>query len=113
MPRLAAALALLAASAGLAALPALAASEAEFNLTIENHKFTPERIEIPAGKKVKFLVENKDASAEEFDSDDLRVEKVIPGKSRGIVFLGPLKPGEYKFMGEYHSSTAKGVVVAK
>jgi len=113
MPRLAAALALLAASAGLAALPALAASEAEFNLTIENHKFTPERIEIPAGKKVKFLVENKDASAEEFDSDDLRIEKVIGANSRGTIWVGPLKAGEYKFVGEYHDKTARGVVVAK
>jgi len=107
MPRIAA---LLVATLPLAAF---AAGEPELALTIENHRFTPERIEVPAGKKVKVTVENKDATPEEFDSDDLRVEKVIPGKSRGIVFLGPLKPGEYKFMGEYHSATAKGVVVAK
>lgn len=99
----------------LAALPltALAAGEPELALTIENHRFVPERIEVPAGRKVKVTVENKDATPEEFDSDELRVEKVIPGRSKGIVFLGPLKPGEYKFTGEYHSSTAKGVVVAK
>ena len=94
-------------------LAVLAAGEPELGIVIENHRFVPEKLEVPAGKKVKVTVENKDATPEEFDSDDLRVEKVIPGKSKGIVFLGPLKPGEYKFMGEYHSATAKGVVVAK
>ena len=92
---------------------ALAAGEPEFNLVIENHKFAPERIEVPAGKKVKLIVENKDATAEEFDSPALRAEKVIPGKSKGTVFIGPLKAGEYPFVGEFNEKTAKGVVVAK
>ena len=48
-------------------LGAFAAGEPEFNLAIENHKFAPDRIEVPAGKKVKLIVENKDADSEEFD----------------------------------------------
>jgi len=106
-------LALLAASALVAALPVFAADEPALDLTLENHKFTPERLEIPAGKKVKIVVDNRDATAEEFDSDDLRVEKVIGGNSKGTVWIGPLKAGEYKFIGEYHDKTAHGVVVAK
>ena len=101
------------ASAAFAALPALAAEEPALALTIENHKFTPERLEVPAGKKVKIVVENRDATAEEFDSDDLRVEKVIGGNAKGAIWVGPLKAGEYKFVGEYHDKTARGVVVAK
>ncbi len=94
-------------------LGALAAGEPEFSLTIENHKFAPDRIEVPAGKKVKFLIDNKDATPEEFESEQLKIEKVIPGKAKGIVFIGPLKPGEYKFVGEFNEKTAKGVIVAK
>ena len=94
-------------------LAAFGAAEPELSLVIENHRFTPERIEVPAGKKVKVMVENRDAAAEEFDSDDLRIEKVIPGKGKGVVWIGPLKAGEYKFMGEYNARTAQGVVVAK
>jgi hypothetical protein len=94
-------------------LAAFAAQESELSLVLENHRFTPDRLEVPAGKKVKVMIENRDATAEEFDSGDLRVEKVIPGKSKGVVWLGPLKPGEYKFMGEYNEKTAQGVVVAK
>lgn len=96
-----------------ASFGALAAGEPEFSLVIENNKFTPERIEVPAGKKVKLNIENKDATAEEFESNELRIEKVIPGKGKGIVFVGPLKAGEYKFVGEFHEKTAKGVIVAK
>ena len=92
---------------------ALAADPPQFSMTIEGHKFTPDRIEVPAGQKVKLVIENKDDTAEEFDSGDLRAEKVIPPKTKGTVFIGPLKAGEYKFIGEFHAQTAHGVVVAK
>ena len=92
--------------------PAFAAVT-DIAVTIENHRFSPDRIEIPAGQKVRLLIENKDATAEEFDSSDLRIEKVIPGKSKAPVFVGPLKPGEYRFMGEFNAATAQGMVVAK
>jgi plastocyanin domain-containing protein len=107
MSRLAACL-LLAASFG-----AFAAGEPEFRVVIEGHKFAPDRIEVPAGQKVKLLVENKDATPEEFESGALKIEKVIPGKSKATIFVGPLKAGEYKFAGEFNEKTAKGVIVAK
>src|SRR5256886_3533397 len=104
---------LLAAGFSSACFAAFAAGEPEFSLAIEGHKFAPDRIEVPAGKKVKLIVENKDATPEEFESAQLKVEKVIPGKSKATIYVGPLKAGEYKFVGEYNEKTAKGVVVAK
>jgi plastocyanin len=94
-------------------LAALAAGEPEFRLVIENHRFTPETLTVPAGQKVKLVVENRDATPEEFESHSLNREKVIPGKSTATIFVGPLKAGEYKFVGEFHEKTAKGVIVAK
>jgi len=104
---------LLAALLASTALSVFAAGEPEFKLAIEGHKFTPDRIEIPAGQKVKLLVENKDATPEEFESETLKIEKVIPGKAKATIFVGPLKAGEYKFVGEYHEKSAQGVIVAK
>ena len=89
------------------------AAEGDISVVIEGHKFTPDRIEIPAGKKVKLVIDNRDATPEEFESPDLKIEKVIPGKTKGTVFVGPLKPGEYKFVGEFNQKTATGVIVAK
>ena len=43
----------------------------------------------------------------------MKVEKVIPGKSKGVVRIGPLKPGRYPFFGEFHEATAKGTLIAE
>ena len=97
--------------AGLAS-PGLARA-AELLLTIENHKFVPAEVRVPAGTRVKLVVENRDASAEEFESFELNREKVIAGNSKAVIWIGPLKPGRYPFMGEFNASTARGVVIAE
>jgi hypothetical protein len=96
----------------LAVAPALTRAD-DLTLTIKDHIFTPAEIKVPANQRVQLTVVNDDTTAEEFDSSDLKVEKVVPGKSKGIVRIGPLKPGRYNFIGEYHESTAKGVVIAE
>jgi hypothetical protein len=101
---------------GLAALVTLAptASRADdYTLTIKDHKFTPEELKVPANQRVIITVINDDATAEEFDSNALKVEKVIPGMSKGTVRVGPLKPGRYPFIGEFHEATAKGALIAE
>ena len=85
----------------------------EFNIVIRDHKFEPQEIRVPAGKRVSISITNEDASPEEFESRTLKVEKVIPGKSKGVVRIGPLAPGRYEFIGEFHADTAKGVVIAE
>ena len=96
----------------LAAVPS-AAQDLSFTLTIRDHKFDPQELSVPAGKKFKLVVRNLDATAEEFESHDLKREKVIPGKSEGTLTLGPLKPGTYRFVGEFHEKTAKGSIIAR
>lgn len=95
-----------------AASPALADDET-VNLVIQDHRFVPDEVVVPAGKKVKVVIENRDATPEEFESHELNREKVIAGKSTATVWIGPLKPGRYPFVGEFNETTAKGVVVAR
>jgi hypothetical protein len=97
----------------LVTLAPAAAHAQEYVLTIKDHKFTPEELKVPANKRVIITVVNDDATAEEFESNILKVEKVIPGNSRGTVRIGPLAPGRYPFIGEFHEATAKGVVIAE
>jgi plastocyanin len=87
------------------------AAETEFTLRIINHRFEPSEITIPANTRVKLIVDNHDAEPEEFDSHPLNREKVIPGKSKATIFIGPLAPGRYAFMGEFHADTARGTVI--
>lgn len=98
----------------LAVLPAVAlAADPEINLVIRDHQFQPAEVRIAAGKKVRLVVDNQDGTAEEFESKDLKREKVIPPKSKATILIGPLKPGRYAFVGEFHETTAKGVIVVE
>lgn len=99
----------------LAALPAVAADPepATFHLVIAEHRFEPAELEIPAGVKVRLVIENRDATPEEFESYELDREKIVPGKGSIMLYVGPLKPGRYPFFGEFHEETAKGVLVAR
>ena len=92
---------------------ASAANADDPQLVIKNHKFQPERLEVPAGVKFKLMVRNNDPTAEEFESFQLNREKVVPPGKEIPVFLGPLDRGEYPFFGDFHQDTAKGVIVAK
>jgi plastocyanin len=87
----------------------------EFKLTIKDHAFEPKEITLPAGKKVKLLVVNQDATPAEFESKPLGREKVIPGKASAIINLGPLKPGRYSFVEEYHENdaAAQGTIIVQ
>lgn len=93
-------------------LPAAGADD-EFRLVIQDHKFQPTEIVVPAGAKVKLVIENRDPTPEEFESHALNREKVIAGKATATIFIGPLKPGRYPFVGEYNEKTAQGVVVVQ
>ncbi|MBX9635367.1 MAG: cupredoxin domain-containing protein, partial [Magnetospirillum sp.] len=56
---------------------AMAADETLVKLTIKNHRFSPERLEIPARTKVVLLIKNEDAEPEEFECLPLRREKIV------------------------------------
>lgn len=83
------------------------------NIVIKNHRFEPDYIEAPTNQKIKLKISNLDDMIEEFESIDLRREKIIPpGKSITIV-LAPLKEGEYNFFGDFHQDTARGILKVK
>ncbi|MHB8495737.1 MAG: cupredoxin domain-containing protein [Casimicrobiaceae bacterium] len=92
---------------------AAAADDTEALLTLRDHRFTPAEIQVPANARVRLVVDNQDSTPEEFDSHALNREKVIPGKTKLTIYVGPLAPGRYPFMGEFNAATAKGAVVAR
>ncbi|GMU47021.1 MAG: cupredoxin domain-containing protein [Pseudomonadales bacterium] len=90
-----------------------AAEPAEVKLVIKDHKFVPAEVRIPAATKVMLVIENQDPTPEEFESHDLHREKVIAGNRTAKIPVGPLKPGSYKFFGEFNQDTAQGVLIAE
>ena len=89
------------------------AHAADYMLTIKDHQFQPAELTVPSGTKIKLQIENQDATPEEFDSYPLNREKVIAGHSTATIYIGPLAPGRYPFTGEFHATTAQGVIVAQ
>lgn len=91
----------------------LFAAEGDYLLVIQDHRFQPAELTVPAGKKIKLTIDNRDATPEEFESHALNREKVVAGKSTITIYVGPLSPGRYPFFGEFNEKTAQGVLIAK
>ncbi len=100
-------------AAVLAATTALAADPPAFELILKDNKFSPAELSVPAGQRIKLTVKNQDTTAAEFESHDFKAEKVIPGGGQAVFYIGPLKPGTYKFVDEFHEKETHGTLVAK
>jgi len=96
----------------LAALP-LRAETPQIELIIRDHIFEPAELQVPANTKIKLIVINQDDTPEEFESYELNREKIVLGNSRAVIFIGPLKAGEYPFFGEFNMTTAQGKLIAR
>ena len=96
----------------LAVVPSAFADDSPI-VTFRNHQFEPARLEVSANQKIRLQVKNADATADEFESTDLNREKLVTPGQTVTLFIGPLAPGEYKFFGDFHPDTARGVLVAK
>ena len=83
-----------------------------YRLSIKEHRFEPAEITVPAGEKFRIEVTNEDPTPEEFESHELKVEKIVVGGSKINVLAGPLPPGLYKVFGDYHPDTAVATVDA-
>ncbi len=89
------------------------AANQEVEIVIQDHLFFPSTLELPAGQKIRLIIINQDPTAEEFESYELNREKVIPGNSRTVIFIGPLAPGDYPFFGEFYPRTAQGMILIR
>lgn len=100
------------ASAGAFLATAAAADIPEFQLVLQNHQFQPATLKVPANVKFKVRVTNRNAMPSEFESSDFNREKIVLPNSTITVFIGPLKPGTYKFFDDFHQATT-GTLVAE
>lgn len=92
-------------------LSVFAEETVQVSLIIRNGKFEPAEIKAPANKKIELVIENKGPGAEEFESIELKREKIIPQGRTVKINLGVLKKGVYPFFGEFHIETAQGKLI--
>jgi plastocyanin len=84
----------------------------EIPLTIEKDQFQPSEVKVKANTPFTLVVTNKNAKAAEFESKDLRVEKVVPAGKTVNVLIRALKPGTYAFFDDFNKA-ATGRIVAE
>ena len=100
--------------ASLLALSADAASAEDtvtLPLTIKDHRFEPAEVHAPAGKPIALQVRNLGATAAEFESSVLHIEKVVAAGAETLIHVRPLEPGRYKFFDDFHRATEGFLVV--
>ncbi|WP_395609979.1 cupredoxin domain-containing protein [Pseudomonas sp. B22129] len=81
-------------------------------LAVQNHTFSPSTFTVPAGERFRIQLTNNDDSVDEFESYDMKFEKIVVPGNTITVFAGPMHPGTYSFFDDYHPDQAKGTVTA-
>jgi hypothetical protein len=90
---------------------AIAQDATEIQVTYSNGQFQPNELHAPADRPVVFRVKNLDPAAMEFESESLRVEKVVAGKTDGLINVRALKPGRYEFHDDFNDKARGALTV--
>lgn len=97
------------------ATPAHAQSAAplpSWTVTISDGVFSPRRLEVPAGTRIKLILRNEGPGPLEFENADLHVEKILAAKAESFVVI-KLPPGEHMFVDEFNIATGELLIVAR
>lgn len=84
-----------------------------YEVVAKDGRLSPERLEVPAGKRTKLVIRNEGRGPIEFENLDLRIEKVLAPGASSFVVTPALRPGTYLFIDEFHQDTAKMQLIAK
>ncbi len=84
-----------------------------FSIEFHDGKVSPLRLEVPANRRFRIELHNTGITPAEFESTELRVEKVLAPKSDSVLVIHTLDPGQYPFFDDFHPGAAKAVLVAK
>ena len=96
----------------LTVVPSRAEDAVTVNISMKDHRFMPAELQAPAHKPIVIVVKNLDSAPAEFESNMLRVEKVVTGGGTITLRIRPLEPGRYRFFDDFHPST-EGYLVVK
>jgi heme/copper-type cytochrome/quinol oxidase subunit 2 len=90
---------------GTSAVARSAEETRETAVVVQNQTFSPAEIHVKAGAPFILAVTNRDKTSARFESQSLKIEKVIPPGQTVRMRVPALRPGTYPF--------AKGRIVAE
>ena len=101
----------------LAGLSVSSAAKAEdtiaLSLSVKDHVFSPAELKLPSGKIVLLTVNNEDATAIEFESKPLKIEKAIAGKSSALIRIKVPASGKILFVDEPREDKTLGYFIVE
>lgn len=83
-----------------------------FDISVRDGVFTPKRLEVPAGQRIKLRLKNEGPGPLEFENADLHVEKILAAGAESFVVV-KLPAGEHLFVDEFNIATGEILIVAK
>jgi len=84
-----------------------------YEMTLKGQSFTPAELKVPAGEPFIIKLKNENDAPAEFESKDMKFEKVVAGHSEILTRVKALPGGEFEFYDEYHEDEARGTVVSE
>jgi plastocyanin len=99
--------------AALLMAPVHADDEVTVKLSARDGKFFPTELVVPKGRKIRIEISNDGKTPVEFESTELRKEKVLAPGGKSVVVIVAQQPGRYKFFDDFHPTTGQGVLVVK
>ena len=90
-----------------------AEKEPVFTIEFKDGTVAPLRTEVPTNKQFQLFLRNDGKTPAEFESSELRKEKVLAPKTTAILVFRTLDPGEYPFFDDFHPDAPKAVLIAK
>ena len=94
--------------------PALAEdSEPTFRIEIKDGAITPLKVDVPANTRIRLELFNTGTAPVEFESVELKKEKVVAGGNSTVMVIRNLDPGTYDFFDDFHPNMPHAKIVAK
>lgn len=87
--------------------------EPTFRVEFRDGAVTPLRLEVPAKRRFRLELHNLGQTPAEFESRELRKEKVLAAGTVSTLVIRTLDPGEYGFFDDFHPDAPAAVLVAK
>ena len=92
--------------------PAFADDDPVFRIEFKDGTMTPLRLEVPAHRRFSLELHNLGETPAEFESRELRKEKVLAPGTTSVLVIRTLEPGEYDFFDDFHPDAPPAVLVA-
>jgi hypothetical protein len=84
-----------------------------YEIILKDQTFVPAEIKVPAGKPFALKVKNENDRPAEFESADMKIEKIIAGHQEIVARVKAMSPGTYEFVDEYQEDVARGRIVVQ